>query len=398
MNNHVQSYKFIWVIDQFGSPSKTLKNYNNDIITANGFDLEFWDIRALNKTWHKKNPNFVYDDDGLFIIQFSDIDTIKKEVNRVTANGVKVAFLLSGKIGFWNKAFIKLLETKNIPYFVRRNRTSFFQGDFGSTSAKKILGYTPKRIINAVFSWLMNHPLVTLGINGPKLIFAGTKYDLEQINYPYQPNQVIYTHTKDFDQLLVMQNQAVEYRDAIVFIDQFIPFHSETKNLGIDPTLFYSTIYEFLKFLSVKKNKRVFFAAHPVSDMELMKKYIPEELLIFGKTTELVRNCYCAISFNSSAIMIALIANRPFVLLRFDQIIPKSFADITNHLEDLFKTKSIDIGTPYTIEQIDTILAEQQTNREHLFNDYVKHTGTLEQPEFKTICDEIIHYLNTSHS
>lgn len=395
MSSNNQPYKFIWVIDQFGSPSKTLKNYNNDIITSNGFDLEFWDIRGLNKRWFRKNPNFVYDDDGLFIIQFSDISLIEKELNRLTKHGVKAAFLLSGKIGFWNTAFIKLLEKNSVPYFIRRNRTSFFQGDFGLNSSKKVIDSSLKRIVNNVFSWLVHHPLITLGIKGPKRIFAGTKYDLELINYPYKPEQVTYTHTKDYDQLLLMQNKEDSISDAIVFIDQFLPFHPETKNLGLDPAVFYKAILDFLQFLSVQKNKPVFFAAHPASDIELMKKYIPENLLVFGKTTELIRNCYCAISFNSSAIMIALIANRPFLLIRFDEIIPESFSSITEHLEDLFKTKSIDIGKPYTVNQIDTILAERQSDRELLFNDYIKHPGTLEQPEFKIICDEITrHFIN----
>lgn len=251
------------------------------------------------------------------------------------------------------------------------------------------------KMINLAGKLSKNNPFFVMNIKGPDLVFAGTRSDLEQINYPYSGKNLVYTHTKDYDNYLLLKDRAVnEEKDIIVYMDQYLPFHIETRHFNIDPKKHYDNILAFLEQLRKFYNKKIVFAAHPVADREKMKKYVPEAITEYGKTTQLVNQSFFCITFNSNSGLMALITHTPIILIDQPTILPSHFILANRVLENIFDTKSVNIEAEIHKPEIDTLLNAQKAGSLSTFNRFIKHEGTPDKPEFDIICENIYKYLS----
>ncbi|MCU0421854.1 MAG: hypothetical protein MUC81_03505 [Bacteroidia bacterium] len=379
---------FIWVIDQFGSPQQTLANYNNDIITKNGFELRFWDVRGLHKGWYKQNKNFAYIDTNLDITMFSALEDIKQSITQLKKEKRDIFLLLSGKIAFWNRPFIKLIETEQLTYGVRRNRASFYDATTGKSSSKDAITSKTKKIINNLYSATLEAGIIRLGIKGPNFVFLGTKHDQASVNYPVSTKSIIYTHTKDYDRYLNSEDVDESLRNKVVFIDQYLPYHAETKHLGLNADLFYNEIVAFLNNICNIIGTTYIIAAHPAASVDVMKKHIDEEKLQYGNTLELLKYCKLAISINSSAALAAIICKKPILLIKSEKY-HNSINNITDILAQKLSIETFLIENEIKKQSILGLLNNSATEKTSLFEEYIKQPLTAQKLEFDIICETI---------
>lgn len=384
---------FVWVNDQFGSPSKTLQNPNNAILQKY-FELEVWDIRGLNKSWYSKNSDFKFDPDVDFKVRyFYTLTEIKQQLASIKKEHQQTAFLISGKVGFWNRGFIRSLEKNNIPYFFRRNRSGFYEADFGKFNGWNAITSKREKVINLIGRLTANNPVFKFGIKGPNLVFVGTDYDLAHVNLPYSKDKIVYTHTKDYDNYLMAKKESSMPKYCIVYIDQYFPFHAETKQFNISPEKHYDAILAFLQNIEQLYSKQFIIAGHPACNREQFEHFVPKERVVYGKTAELINNGFCCVTFNSNAVLSAIITKTPVILITQDSLLPAYF-NLSNHvLEKIFNTVSIDIESAITKDKIDALLHSQKNNQEKNFNSLIKYPNTPDKPEFEIIGERVLQYL-----
>ena len=382
---------FIYIIDDVSSTSLDVQsNYNDDIITRY-FDLVFWDIRGLNDSWRVKNKQKRGSalSNNLFLL--NTLSEIATEIEKNTYRPQVILF--SGKLAFWNRPFFRFIERRGIPYFFRRNKSSFFSNTTQNILASKQNMMNPHhKTINSIYHLILNSGMLQLGIKGPDLLFLGTRHDKQHIYFPYHESRIMYTHTKDYDLYLRANVKPESESDFILFVDQYIPFHSETRNLGIDPTLFYKNIVDTLTILSTSLKKEIRFAAHPSSDLNILKTYVPERLLVIGKTHEMIIRSSFVVTINSSTVLSAYLAQKPVVLITMLNQFTESFNLATHDLESHFLTHSIDISDPLFVQKVKHELSDYRWN-ESVYNEYIKHPNTPEKLEFEIICETIQTYL-----
>lgn len=389
---HNQKPLFIWVNDQFGSPSKTNQNPNNEILQQY-FELEIWDIRGLNKAWYKKNPDFRFNPDVEFTVRYLfTLSEIENQIKKIKHQ--KVAFLISGKIGFWNRGFIRCIEKNNIPYFFRRNRSGFYEANFGKFNGWNAITSKRKKMINLIGRLAANNVLFKFRIKGPSGLFIGTNLDLTHVNFPYSNSKIVYTHTKDYDNYLMTKNNSSVPKDCIVYIDQYFPFHAETKQFKINPEKHYNAILHFLQQLKELYKKRVVIAGHPACNKELFEKFVPKDLVLYGKTSELINHGFCCVTFNSNAILSAIITKTPVILITQNSTLPAYFNLSNDVLENIFSTASVDIESEITKEKMNTLLNSQKKSQQKNFGRLIKHPNTPDEPEFEIISKTVLEYFN----
>jgi hypothetical protein len=378
---------FIYIIDDITSKTIDINtNYNNEIISRY-FDLVFWDIRGLKKSWYTQNKQLFNNISEKSIVQFKHLSEIEAEIKNTIGHLTVVLF--SGKLAYWNRSFFGLIERYGIPYFFRRNKSSFFASSSQNKMASKRNMSNPiNKMINSMYHVFLNSGILRIGLRGPDILFLGTRHDKQHINLPFKESNIVYTHTKDYDHFRMVNVSQESKSDFILFIDQYIPFHPETRNMGIAPDVFYKNILEKLNILSNDLQKEVLIAVHPSSDINQLLMYLPEQMLVIGKTHELINRCNFVITINSSTVLSAYLAQKPVVLITMHELLPESFDLATKDLEKHFLTESIDISDLQFLQKVKKVLSDYRWN-ESVYNEYIKHKGTLQKMEFEIICEKI---------
>jgi hypothetical protein len=250
------------------------------------------------------------------------------------------------------------------------------------------------KIINILYNKAAWSRIWRIGIKGPNLVLVGTRHDLQFNNYPYQQNQVIYTHTRDYDQMHYIIDKPKTERKDIIFIDQYLPFHPETQKLKINPQDYYNGILQFLYRLSETTNRQVLFAAHPSSDRTLLEQYVPPQMIIYGETLKRIYNAYLAVSLCSTTMLSAYVSGTPILFLTCKNNLPIQFEEATAYLKVLLQAKSLDISDEFTRTFVQEIIDSQPDNNKSIFDEYVKHPNSEDLPEYEIIAKEVKNYLN----
>ena len=120
-------------------------------------------------------------------------------------------------------------------------------------------------------------------------------------------------------------------RPYAVFIDEYLPYHPDTKMLGIDSVpadKYYSKLRDFFDFLELKYNLAVIVAAHPKSNYQ--ENPFGDREVIKGRTEMLVKDCSLVIDHFSTAISYAILNKKPLLIITTDDI-DKTFPDLKSY-------------------------------------------------------------------
>jgi hypothetical protein len=130
-------------------------------------------------------------------------------------------------------------------------------------------------------------------------------------------------HGCTFDYDLYLQNEQGEsnsdcqYKGNIVFLDQYLPFHSDYLYTGVsapcDPEQYYPKLVEFFKKLEHVLGSKVVIAAHPRSHYESHPDYFDGRSVVTGATQSLVKNSRCVITHGSTSVNFAVIYHKPIL-------------------------------------------------------------------------------------
>jgi hypothetical protein len=389
-----KAIKIIWVIDRI-AVNKTLANPNIDILRKH-FDVELWDIRNLNNHWRKQHGNFRFEDEAEYpVFYLKQYSEVKERIEALKKNGTEAGFLFSGSVSFWNRRVIRLIEKNEFPYFFKRNSIGYCEGEFTRLTSVINIDSWYKKIINRLYYRLINGKFLQRGLKGPTLFFAGTQSELDKVNLPLNPSGIIFTHSKDYDSFLLARDEK-PYKEGkyFLFIDQYLPFHPETAHLGIDADDYYGKINSFLKRIETLLGYPYVIAAHPASDINIIRNYFDAKRLFIKKTMPLLNHSELAITINSTTALSAVITQTPMLLLDSKGLLPEQNNEITKVLAGIIKANIVTLEQPLSKEALETMMGKQKQESGDVFSKYIKHTGTPDNLEFEIISAEIKRHFN----
>ena len=141
----------------------------------------------------------------------------------------------------------------------------------------------------------------------------------------YRPNKIVKVRHMDHP----TGSPTPHKRNVGLFLDGFIPFHSEFNYLyeQVSPKQFYSQLEEYLRLQKDKyKLESILISAHPNSD-GAEKKYLRDHEITYASTAEIIVNYRRVWSFGSEATSLAVLLDIPCQNVIFPNILPEGFVN-----------------------------------------------------------------------
>ncbi len=185
-----------------------------------------------------------------------------------------------------------------------------------------------------------------------------------------------------FDYNTYLENskyQNNEYKNHILFLDEYLPFHEDYHIDGyrklLDPKKYYFYLESFFKYISDKTNLEIIIAAHPRSQYERYPQFLKNYKIIKGQTCQLTRNSEFIICHGSTSISYAVIYKKPIIFTTLEmirEIYPISFYAYEEISREL-GCRQIIIDKSINDIDIRRILSVNELKYEDYINNYLKH-------------------------
>lgn len=184
--------------------------------------------------------------------------------------------------------------------------------------------WTKERILEAIFARL---PKKYLPVTKADVVITYTDKGLNKLlnnTLWNSKTKIMLTNTLDYNECLkaLKQNERIINEEYCLFIDQFLPFHSDGKenNIHIDPDEYYYEIRLFLSSLERILGKKVVIAGHPRGDYEKYAKYYKGFEVFQFCTCRLVKDASIVISHASISLSFVMIFQKKLLLISTDEM------------------------------------------------------------------------------
>ncbi|MDM1295951.1 hypothetical protein HX021_16795 [Sphingobacterium sp. N143] len=108
-----------------------------------------------------------------------------------------------------------------------------------------------------------------------------------------------------------------------LFLDEYLPLHPDFKLLGIksvDADPYYESINRFFDVIEEKFQLSIVIAAHPKAEMYRSKNPFNGRKIVFGKTSQLTRDCEFVLAHISTSQSFAVLNKKPVLTLTTEAI------------------------------------------------------------------------------
>ena len=256
--------------------------------------------------------------------------------------------------------------------------------------------FNPKRLVKSILKWF---PPEFFGISAATFIIAeGLKSNSVRLGVTAK-TKLMRTHALDYDIYLQLGDQETCNSNTVVFLDQNLPYHSDSLFSGesavVAPQVYYAELGRFFDFLEKKHKLKVVIAAHPRSKYDQSGGGLfGERSIIKGKTAELVKGSSLVITHWSTSISFAVLYKKQIVFLTTNEINNNKEYKYIQHIKDfshLLGANIINIS-----EDINDELSIKQEISDSLYkkylNNYIKVDGSDKLPQWQIVCNTIKQY------
>ena len=207
----------------------------------------------------------------------------------------------------------------------------FFWLDSPTTTAEnysnKIRKFDMKRILNSLYIRLP-HVIQKIPPAGFIIMSMGEEHErLKELAYKNKNTIIKYVPGSNFEQYLQTKNKKgrLIQEKYCVFIDEYIGYHPDIKEIGIVYTqdeidLYYAELRNFFCYLEKSMGLKVIVALHPRADYSNHPECYKGFRTIRFKTVELVKDCEFAMTHYSDAIAYAVLFHKPCFMIRTTMI------------------------------------------------------------------------------
>ncbi|MFA4979142.1 hypothetical protein D3C81_866020 [compost metagenome] len=300
---------------------KVVKDFYFSILNDNGFQVEYWDLsmiyfpnvlhdRVVDKRIIKisdKNELVLKLDacqikECFFVLHITYEYRVLDLFRLLTKYDCTISFFARGALPVSNRESTwveKILKTLNL-----RTLAGFFKNKYAGLL--KRIGYI--KPYDIVFS-AGNFGYLTVGIAA----------DIEK-----QQSKIIAINSHDYDTALenLSETPIIEGKFCL-FLDEYLPLHPDFKLLGIksvDADEYYATLNRFFDVIEEKYQLQIVIAAHPKAEMYKSKNPFNGRKVVFGKTSQLTRDCEFVLAHISTSQSFAVLNKKPVITLTTEAI------------------------------------------------------------------------------
>ncbi|TGL45824.1 hypothetical protein [Leptospira perdikensis] len=340
-------------------------------IRSNGLEVV---VYQLSQIFHKEEykDREIDNNDQKLVYDFSNLADLRKALT--SGKTEKIVILLMTQY----LVLLKLLNQISVDYSLH------FTNQIPSVSVKSDLSVADKIKVflseNGFIGAVFKVPLFALnfiknrikkGILNPKYVIAGGKYSILSLSEKIRKSaKIVWAHSLDYDQYLrgkeigptpdfydiYGKKYPVEsISDAIVFLDEYSPYHPDNAFFGIayadKPETYYPTLEKFFAHLETIFQKKVVVAAHPRSEYT-DKDHFKEFIVIRGRTNDLIQSSSFALLHSSTSINFVNLYQKPAIFF-YTSTMTDRYKQMTNLFAEWHNANSVEIGLESDLSQFD---------------------------------------------
>jgi len=169
---------------------------------------------------------------------------------------------------------------------------------------------------------------------------------------PKYSKKILYGHSWDYDIYLKLSSEKLNSKKLIskpyaLFLDVDMVHHPNYEFLGITPFVseenYFSSLKQFFNDYKKISGKDVVIALHPRADYDLYSKYFKNFKVIIGQTAELIKDCELVFQHFSTAISMAFVFKKNFILITTDEIVDLNAIETIKRYSKFFLKNTINI-------------------------------------------------------
>lgn len=352
-------------------------------LDKHGCTYEIWDVRFIAGLPYNEKK-LLYCQEEVTIHTFTN----RLDFEQKLETEKQSIFVSNFKLRPENLFIYKAFKKRGIRYVIRKNKSHFLTDE--AAEIRYLRSMPVRYLINKAYTtfnslYFANHP----GIEAPLITFLGTPLDEKTHNFPARNTRVVYTHALDYERILQVNKNEVT-NDSIVFIDQYLPFHPETKKEGIPADAYYGSINRFLLALSQHSGYPVKIAVHPRADLTQTRQYFNSSFVCeINQTNELMKHAAYVVGHMSAALSQAIVLNKKLILITNNSLKHTFINRVNQKLANLFGTALFNIDEPINPELV--LKTSAEIDNEGLLHRFIKVKGSPETSEWEIIINALQH-------
>lgn len=308
-------------------------------------------------------------------------------------------FIFAFDFGVNNYFIYRYLKGFHYGYMNRMNTNVEIQKIATSRLNNYVKKISIQRLKQSVFTRI---PLCCFPISGADFILLGGKANAGRYinSCMHRKNtKVYYLQSSDYDEYLSCQEGKKDYYEKYcVFLDQYIPYHSDDIN-SIDAVIYYKQLMRYFKYIEEKLGTEVVIAAHPRSSDQInAERFKGHRLVRFG-TCGLVKNAEFVLAHFSTSINYAVLYRKPVILLTLDEFTEKT--DYSIYIEKYAELLGVTIINLSDEKRWKAKLPSVEIKKyEEFIVQYLKadYDGKTDQSEQKQSCEKMYEILSKLES
>ncbi|WP_343563012.1 hypothetical protein [Sphingobacterium sp.] len=300
---------------------KVVNDFYFSILNENGFQVEYWDLSMIYF------PNVLQD--RLVDKRIIKISNKSKLVEKLEACQIKECFFVLHITYEYRVLDLFRLLTKydcTISFFAR--------GALPVSNRESSLREKIAKSLNpAIFSRFIKNKyagvLKRIGRIKPyDIVFCAGNYGYLTVGIgaeqEKQRSKIVAINSHDYDTALenLFATPVIDGKFCL-FLDEYLPLHPDFKLLGIksvDADEYYTTLNRFFDVIEEKYQLPIVIAAHPKAEMYKSKNPFNGRKVVFGKTSQLTRDCGFVLAHISTSQSFAILNKKPVITLTTEAI------------------------------------------------------------------------------
>jgi|SaaInlStandDraft_3_1057020.scaffolds.fasta_scaffold01997_7 hypothetical protein len=374
--------KFIHIVSSPFSQRDYVR-YGIDMLRADGFDVEVWNVgKLVNKYAYEKCANV----SGKFELEevFNTKNEFLKRLRRIgpafffsavpyhssslflyrglSSSAQTYSISVSYPLSAWVKA-IGAGETK----VLKQSKARFFE---------RLKGISFKKISYKVISTV---PLWLFGIRHADIVFSGG-FQSSFLNPLIGLNtRVMNIHVNDYDIFLDNpQSEPCEEKYA-VFIDQNLPLNTDplyTKSTRVvTENNYFPSVTQFFNEIEKELGMPVKIAVHPRADYGSIPGLFGGRELLQGETARLVNGSSLVIAHYSYAVNFAVLYRKPLIFITTNELKASFRRVATEAISSHFDKDPINVDCNNEIDWKCEMTVDTRLYDQYIFN-FIKQPGT----------------------
>lgn len=256
--------------------------------------------------------------------------------------------------------------------------------------------YTRKAIALKIIKRILSYSLKKLKVSCKKIkkydfvIVSGSE-SFSLLENTSKNTQIIEAHTMDMDFLIQDENLETIEDKYIVYLDEYLPYHSDFDLMGVDNKSiaknYYLKMNKFLDSLAAKYKREVVICAHPRSDYTT-KNVWKNKKIVYGETYNYVKRSFVCVTHASTSTNFAVLLNKPIQFIYFKDIdfYKNWIYEFAKSLDK--KVINIDLITQQDIESINFVHIDK-----NIYQDYIYKYISKNEKDKRLLWEKVLNEL-----